>query len=326
MEVHLFIFNSEATMRKGLLKFVVAVLSVVLSVVVVDRFAGKILDWMLPQISNQGDIGKTYYSLNDVTTPIVIVGSSRAAHHYVTSMVEDSLEMPAYNVGRDGCYFSYNCCIVNSILDRYTPELIIWENATEYLYEECRDPLVSLYSYYGKNQWVKSAVREELPWNEYMRLYSRLYQYNSTIHRMLKHYRERYSFTCEEGKGYIPLAPKKLRKSLDLEVDSIEYKYLSQTKVKRFRSILKRAKQQGVRMVVVDSPQYRLIKGKNLSSVKMRDLCEQYGMMFIDNSQLPYFLKSPLLFNDQIHLNDDGARVYSKVFLNQIKDYVEYGS
>ena len=108
-------------MKKGLFRFCVAVLIVLASVAVVDVAVGKAMDWMIPQISNQGDTGKTYYSLNDVNTPVVIVGSSRAAHHYVTEMIEDSLHMPAYNVARDGCFFSYNCSVINSILDRYTP-------------------------------------------------------------------------------------------------------------------------------------------------------------------------------------------------------------
>lgn len=84
---------------------------------------------MLPQISNQGDTGKTYFSLYDVESPVVVVGSSRASHHYVTKIIEDTLGVPAYNVARDGCFFSYNCCVVNSILDRYSPKMIIWEMA-----------------------------------------------------------------------------------------------------------------------------------------------------------------------------------------------------
>lgn len=71
-------------MKKGLSKFCAAVLLVLAMVIVVDVAVGKVMAGWLPQISNQGDTGKTYYSLNDVHTPIVIVGSSRAAHHYVS--------------------------------------------------------------------------------------------------------------------------------------------------------------------------------------------------------------------------------------------------
>lgn len=84
MAVRSFISNSKTIMKKSLSRFCVAVVLVLAMVIVVDAAVGKVMNWMLPQISNQGDTGKTYYSLNEVHTPIVIVGSSRASHHYVT--------------------------------------------------------------------------------------------------------------------------------------------------------------------------------------------------------------------------------------------------
>ena len=305
-------------MNKGLLRFGVAILIVLVSVAVVDMAVGKVMDWMLPKISNQGDSGKTYYSLNDVNTPVVIVGSSRAAHHYVTEMIEDSLLMPAYNVARDGCFFSYNCCVINSILDRYAPELIIWENGTEYLYEGISDPLESLYPYYYQNKWVSRTIQEELPLTEYLRLNSNIYQYNSIGHRILMRYRGRHSFSDGTIKGYLPLAPKQLKKQLALEKEELESSALSETKIERFRSTLERAQKIGVRIVVVDSPKYKLRTYENLSASKMQELCERYGALYIDNSQLPYFLDHPELFNDATHMNDDGAKVYTELFLKQI--------
>lgn len=306
-------------MKKGLLRFGVAVLIVLASVAVVDVAVGKVMDWMLPQISNQGDTGKTYYSLNDVNTPVVIVGSSRAAHHYVTEMIEDSLKMPAYNVARDGCFFSYNCCVINSILDRYTPKLIIWENGTEYLYESISDPLESLYPYYSQNKWISRTIQEELPWTEYMRLNSNIYQYNSIGHRILMRYRGRHSFSDRTIKGYLPLTPKQLRKQLELKKEELESATLSETKIERFRSTLERAQKKGVRIIVVDSPKFMNRDNSNLSAIKMQELCEQYGALYLDNSQLSFFLEHPELFNDAIHMNDDGAKIYTELFLKQIK-------
>lgn len=309
-------------MKKGLLRFSVVVLIVLTSVVVVDMIVGKVMDWMLPQISNQGDTGRTYYSLNDVNTPIVIVGSSRAAHHYVTQIVEDSLGMPAYNVARDGCFFSYNCCVVNSILDRYTPKLIIWENGTGSLYEGIPNPLESMYPYYGNNKWVKKTIKEELSWKEYVRLNSHIYKFNSIIHRVLMRYRGRKLFIDVSEKGYQPLTPKKLPKALELEIEPITGTILSDSKISAFRSILSRAKEKGVRIVVVSSPMYRLVQNENFSAEKMLELCEEYGMWFLDNSQLSYFLKHPELFNDATHMNNEGAKKYTEMFLVQIGEYV----
>lgn len=306
-------------MKKGLFRFCIAVLIVLASVAVVDEAVGKVMDWMIPQISNQGDTGKTYFSLNDVNTPVVIVGSSRAAHHYVTEMIEDSLHLFAYNVARDGCFFSYNCCVINSILDRYTPKLIIWENGTEYLYDDMDDPLESLYPYYDSNTWVNKTIKEELPFTEYARLNSNIYQYNSIVHRILSRYRDRNAFMDETVKGYLPLKPKKLRKELQLMSEKISSVRLSDTKVERFRQTLGRAKEKGVRMIVVDSPKFKKRDKNNLSAVKMQELCQQYGSIFLDNSQLTYFLEHPELFNDATHMNDDGAKIYTELFLKQIQ-------
>lgn len=309
-------------MKKGLLRFCVAVVLVLAMVSVADVTVGKVMDWMLPQISNQGDTGKTYYSLYDVHTPIVIVGSSRAAHHYVTQIIEDSLGMPAYNVARDGCFFSYNCCVVNTILDRYSPKVIIWENGTEYLFDGFDDPLENLYPYYGRNSWVTTAIQEELPWTECMRLNSRIYQYNSIMHRILMRYRGRNFFVDETEKGYLPLLPKELKKALELKEVEKKYTKLSRTKIERFKATLSRAKEKGVKVVVVDSPMYRICESNNKSAVEMRKLCKMYGAMFLNNSQLTEFVGHPEYFNDPTHMNTIGAIPYTVFFMKQIKQYI----
>ncbi len=309
-------------MRKGLLRFCIIVIIVLLGVVAIDITIGKVMDRMLPKISNQGDTGKTYYSLNDVNTPVIIVGSSRAAHHYVTNMIEDSLRMSTYNVARDGCFFSYNCCVVNSIMDRYTPKLIIWENGTDYLYDGVPDPLESMYPYYGNNKWVKKIIKDELPWKEYVRLNSRMYQYNSIIHRVVMRYCGRNSFIESSEKGYQPLAAKKLIAPLKLEKELSIAKDLSRSKIAIFESTLNRAKKMGVLVIVVNSPVYKLTE-TNLSGIKMQQICEEYGMLYLDNSQLSYFHEHSNLFNDVAHMNDEGARIYTKMFLEQIKDYIK---
>ena len=91
MAVLLFTSNSSIIMKKGLSRFCIACLTILISIIVVDNIIGKVMDWMLPQISNQGDTGKTYFSLYDVESPVVVVGSSRASHHYVTKIIEDTL-------------------------------------------------------------------------------------------------------------------------------------------------------------------------------------------------------------------------------------------
>ena len=138
---------------------------------------------------------------------------------------------------------------------------------------------------------------------------------------MLRRYRGRHSFSDGTIKGYLPLAPKHLKKQLALEKEELESSVLSETKIERFRSTLERAQKMGVRIVVVDSPKYKLRTNENLSASKMQEMCERYGALYLDNSQLPFFFDHPEFFNDATHMNDVGAKVYTtELFLKQIKN------
>ena len=142
----------------SIVKFFITLLIICVLTFGIDVTVGLVMDRMLPKISNQGDTGKTYFSLYEVNTPVLIVGSSRATHHYVTQMIEDTIGLSTYNVGRDGCYFNYNCCVIHSVLDRYTPKLIVWENGGNYLSED-DGSLNQLYPYYGKNKHITQAIQ-----------------------------------------------------------------------------------------------------------------------------------------------------------------------
>lgn len=164
-------------MKKGLSRFVLLSAFVVAGVFAFDIAYGSLVNRLLPHISNQGETGKTYYSLNDVDTPVLIVGSSRAAHHYVSNIISDSIGLDVENIGRDGCFFSYNCCVIHSVLDRYVPRLIIWDIWVDDLCGDNPDPLENLHPYYNINPYVTQCINEEYNWKSVVPLSSYMYKY-----------------------------------------------------------------------------------------------------------------------------------------------------
>lgn len=54
----------------------------------------------------------------------------------------------------------------------------------------------------------------------------------------------------------------------------------------------------------------------------MRKICKKYGALFLNNSQLPAFIKHPEYVNDATHMNTLGAIPYTTFVLKQIKDYL----
>lgn len=304
-------------MKKGLLYFILSCIVLLSIVFVCDICTGKILDNLLPKIGCKNDIGRTYFSLYEVETPIVIVGSSRASHHYVTSMIEDSLYKPAYNIGRDGCFFNYNLCVINSILDRYSPELIIWENSNDAFNYEARDPIETLYPYYKKNKFITQLIKKQEKTNIRLCLTSNLYRYNSNIHKIIIRYILK-DTTFDNNKGYLPLTPKHnnqliLHKNEDTLISNTNY-----SKLKMLEALLIKAKEKNVKIVMVDSPKY-IISQKTHASQIVKNLIDSCNMVYIDNTNLDEFLQNPEYFNDRTHLNQLGANYYTRFFINQLK-------
>lgn len=290
---------------------------IVFIIVLLDFCFGLVMNIVMAGISGQGATGKTYYALNDVDTDIVVVGSSRAAHHYVSSMIIDSMNLSTYNVGRDGCFFSYNCCVINSILDRYTPRLIIWENNFNSLSDAVVDPMDALHPYYLKNKWVTKCINEDYGLMQKVQLFSCFYQYNSLVHRILFRFAKR-----ERGdkSGYEALEPRVPKNTLKLEENLKMDLSISEFKFNRIEEVFMRAKNENVKIVMVESPVYEIIRFSSKSKVELLRLCDKYNVHVIDNSQLYCFLSDPNLFNDKTHLNDNGAKLYTELFINQLRD------
>lgn len=304
---------------KNLRHFLLSVATVFCIIVVIDIALGKILDKMLSHITPPTAIGKTEFALNKISAPIVIVGSSRASHHYVAKMIEDSLGIETYNVGRDGCFFSYQACIINSILDRYTPKYIIWELDDSFLYEESLDPLESLYPYYGRNSHVTETINAEASYQDILFLKSNIYRYNSLIIRIMFRYFTRGSI--DYLKGYAPLTPKEWFMQNNYTI--VSNNSINKRKVKQLKNISNRIKVLGAKLIIVQSPVYTegyIDNSPSEAQEFIQSKLTKSSFYYFNNKHLNAFISHPEYFNDRIHLNKNGAELYTTIFIKQIKE------
>lgn len=306
-------------MHKGILKFGRSVLIVLVLVAVVDIAVGYLMDWMLPRTGNKGDLCLTNLGVNVVETPIVIVGSSRASHHYDPRIFADSLGKTTYNVGTDGCFFTHNCCVINSILERYSPELILWEFEPSYIYE-CADDISSMYLYYGKKDYITKTLNEVLPRSELIKLNSNIYRYNSKFLRILTRFIKNDN-ALDECCGYEPSAPKNLKEPLRLnKEEQLPELTIDSTKLLRFKETIENAKNKGVEILLVNSPRYT-IDSNVYKKLAMTNICQELNVSFVDCSQL--YINNPEYFNDPSHLNSIGAGIYTKHIVSLIETAVD---
>lgn len=298
---------------KRIKQFVLTVLIVLIGVCAFDFAFGIIAGKMLSKISNQGEFCKTYYALNEVECPVIIAGSSRASHHYVSNMISESMGLSVRNCGLDGCFFSYNCCVIQSILDRYHPQLIIMEIGVEDLAKESEDPMENLYPYYNINHNVTKCINEEYDWTSIAPLYSNLYKYNSLFHRIIHRYVKRNSFKDNGQNGYEPLPQTKWAYE---QKQLTHFDELSQTKVNRFKSVIQQAKQSEVNMIVVSSPVFMSDDYCSASEKTIKTICDSLNVEFYNNRRVEGIFENPDCFKDRTHLNNVGAKQYTNWFIN----------
>ena len=70
-------------------------------IIFVDFIIGGIFNYLSLNAKSGGNLKNNYIAYN-MKEELLIMGSSRAAHHYKPGIFSDSLNMSCYNCGRDG--------------------------------------------------------------------------------------------------------------------------------------------------------------------------------------------------------------------------------
>lgn len=309
---------------KPFLKFILSILALLACCAVADFFIGKALDQILDRVPQSGnDAGETHFAVKKVMEPVLIVGSSRAKYHYDSIIFTDSLCLDTYNIGRPGYYISYHCCLINMILDRYTPDMIIWDISLESLFARAQDPIRILNPYYWDYRAVQEAIDEKEGKTARIKNISNIYRYNGLIVDLFDSWLDGTKVDSLKGMEPIIYTGKKvdpemsIKKSVGGPIDS--------ARVKRLHDTLHRLSEAGVKVFVFDSPEYSIRepdRDKSSQSIIYEE-CQCFSIPVFDNRSLEYFLHHPELFLDDGHLFDDGARLYSQIAAHQINQYLQ---
>ena len=168
-----------------------SILIVVMLIVLMDFALGGISAWLYHR-SKYGIFHRQQYVLNETKDDIIILGSSRASHHYVPSIIIDSLGMTCYNAGSEGMCIFYHYAMLAGMINRgHCPKMVIYDvmdvDAKKYpgptfTLEAALDRLAP---HYGEFAWVDSlfALKD---WKEEIKLLSISYRYNSKLVQSIK--------------------------------------------------------------------------------------------------------------------------------------------
>jgi hypothetical protein len=256
--------------------------------------------------------------MDSTMADMLIIGSSRANHHYVPSVFEDSLKISFYNAGRDGNGTFYQLALLKTILNRYTPKIIVFDYSSVFFKgPEEYDQMASLLPYYRTHKEIRPIVEMKSPF-EKIKLLSEIYPFNSQLLTIsvgnLKMNKKRVA----DDKGYVAL-----HRIWPFPLDSVAQSSVQEfdtVKINAFTECLLAAKKSGVKIFVVCSPIFQKYTN-NQQIDKCREICNSVGLPFWDYSKDDFFLNNSHLFQDIVHLNDNGAREFSKILASKIKNY-----
>ena len=286
-----------------------------------DFCYGKVMTYMITHAK-----GGTTKAIYDVVKKdrydILIMGSSRAKHHYIPSIISDSLNMSCYNLGQDGNGIILMDGLYKVLSQRYHPKIIIYDveqafDIHKYKNDNnCTRYLSALRPYFFEKGI--DSIFKSVSLKEYIKQYSALMRYNSTLFYNIKNC---FLSGLDRNNGYSGLIGKydegqnsNKQPSPNPEIDSLKISYL--------HDFIKTCTRDGIQLFVVASPKYGATSTRDFDIVKKYG--ELYGAIFADDFYADSaYMNSPELFKEPSHLNTTGAKLFSEQLAHTLKTYIK---
>src|ERR1035437_1953481 len=311
---NLSIFNFSKVVKKR----IISIVTFVIILYSLDFVIGSTLRYLYFN-EKSGFQFRTTYAMDSTKAYILVFGSSRASHHYFPEVFEDSLKMTFYNTGRDGIGILVQTAILKSVLKRYTPKIIILDCFGDFeANKNSFDGPAFLLPCYRTHEEVRKTIELNDSF-ERVKLISEIYPFNSQILSIVSGNLKVSKKRITDNKGYIPLY-----KEWQAGIDSIEtYKThpIDSVIKNTFREFISIAKKSGAKVFIVYSPIFEKY-GKKRAIEICTDICNSENVPFWDYSKDTLFLNNRHLFQDVLHLNNNGAKIFSNIIAEKIKDNI----
>lgn len=277
---------------------------------------GILMDYM-SQNANSGDTKMLHSLCMDSNYDVLIMGSSRAHHHYDDRLLSDSLDLTVYNMGVDGNGIVLMNGLWKLLSQRYTPKLIIYDvepafDLMVYKEDDANRRYLSKLKPFFHIPCVDSIFHLVSPMEEIMN-HSVFFRYNTEFFNVIKNY----VFHSQVPRfGYVPIQGMMTDgEKRPIITESIEPDYL---KISFLRNLVDDVRSKGAQIVFIASPKFRVSSSEVYQP--LREICDEYKVSFWDFYNDTTFQKSDY-FKEPMHLNKEGAEVFSYYIANKIREY-----
>jgi hypothetical protein len=313
-------------MKPQVTKSVFGFVIILAGVFVLDFIIGLVADKMRHSLpDNGGETVTTNYVLTKATPDILILGSSRATHHYIPDTIQRRFsefmrsEFSVYNSGRDGCNIVYYYSVLECVAERKPPKFVIMDVTGSELYvkgsPKNEEFTISMLKPYYRDIDIINRLFNEIDVFSPFKMSLATYRYNSEIIKYVNAYIS--EPPTLDMKGFLPLYVK-MNTNESLQERKIDGT-ISSYRLKCFRNVIELAHRNNITIFVIHSPMYfSSIQSESLDLIK--NICYTEGVPFFDFAD-GTFPNTPDYYADKTHLNLGGAKLYSKTVMDRIISY-----
>lgn len=290
---------------------------VLITVVVIDlsyRWLAQTAFNNIPK-NMYSDFSYETYKGND---EIIILGASRAQHHYNCRTIEDSLGFTCFNLGVDGYGIAQQYACFNQVVNNESLKYVVIDLSPYQLEHEFggRGDDASIFvPYYWSNKCVKKLLDDSNGKGHNMRFFSSLVQFNNKEFTILKILSKRNVKYDNPLNGYLPIDYTGV---MNTDHGCATYKaYAPNTDcVQLLDSMVKKSKGNDIRLLIAVSPVDENWRG-------FVDWLSEYAksneVPFLDCSEYTDIVGDQKLFKDRHHLNEKGAQLYTNMVVSKLK-------
>lgn len=299
-------------------KYITNILIFFVIICTIDICIGKVGDYL--QSHAKGGDTKVFDDLvmKDKHN-ILILGSSRAHHHYDAPYMSEVLGVDVYNAGYDGNGVVLSYGILSMIVERYNPKLVVFDV----------EPTFDIYEYKGDNnnkRYIKNLkpyfrnsnignIITNVSMEEWYKAHSGMMRYNTSIVQKVLDY---YRMNKSSNHGYVPLYGEytgdvNKPEDTDATIDSLKLEF--------FEELLDITGNNNVKIMVVASPRY----GSDNSDVlnPLFDICKKNKVQILDYYADDEFMQHKEWFKEPMHLNNVGAKIFSSIVCEEINKIIQ---
>lgn len=296
-------------MNKNVFKFIGIILAIVVGA---DLLIGAVSK---DAILNVKDVGvnqtNTVQAFFKRKADVLILGPSTANHHFDCQILRDSLGMTCYNAGRDGQNVIYNAMVLDAFLTRCTPKMVVVEVGSSTLSDVWMDRLNDFNCYYGILKPIDDILDSIATPIDRIKRLSGIYRYNKTWEWLLN---AKFSEEVPDLDGYRPMPVNhdshfsSSKQKWHFEVDKKCLHYLNH--------IVDVCRENNIRLILTSSPS--LIVNTGNFGRELQRYSERKGLEYFDWNGDTVYTNHPELFYDRTHLNSEGAKIFTRDFIQKI--------